>query len=355
MKKTLISALGLGALIGLFFITSVNAADSGSTPPADSDHKAPIIQFETNFYDFGKLIAPGKVSGVFKFKNVGTGLLELAQPEMSCGCTDAKAVPENVAPGQNGEITYTINLDHAMGQVQKRITVHCNDDKTPEVDLTVQLDYTPLYELSPMALKLELPADKGRATGSFNVVRNGNGQPLELKRLVTSQKWVEATLDSSTPQANSRQINITVHRPPNPPAMMIANVQLWADNQPDRPVQTLFLSCDIQGELSATPSQIYWVIPDFGNSISNYPADSLTRTIKLKPIENKPVTVKNVTTSIKGMKVQLMPDEAGKLFNLILKFDQLPQEFTSGEVTVETSLASLPKLRVPVTVSVAPK
>jgi Protein of unknown function (DUF1573) len=350
MKTTLIMVLGLGGLISAisFIPTTVEARDN-------SDEGTPIIQFETNFFDFGKLTVPGKVAGSFKFKNTGTSLLELAQPDTSCGCTVAKVDKDKLAPGESGEITYTISLDHEMGQVQKQIMVHSNDPKNPETDLTVQLDYTPLYQLSPMVLRLQLPANGDEAKGSFTIVRN-DGQPLALKQLVTSQKWVSAVLDpSATPDGSSAQIDVTVHRPTDPSGTMIANVQLWASNMVDRPVQTLFLSCQMQGELSATPSRIYWVIPNFGDSITNYPVQSLTRTIDLKAIEDKPIKIESVTSSIKGMSAEVDPTDAGKLFKLTLKFAELPKQFTSGNVTIATSSPSLPKLNVPVIVSVAPK
>ncbi len=347
MKTALSVVLGLG-LGALSFASTVDAQDGYS-------NGTPVIQFETNFCDLGKLTAPGKVSGVFKFKNTGTALLEIAQPDTSCGCTVAEVSPNKLAPGRSGEIIYTVNLDHVMGRVQKQIMVHSNDPKTPEVDLTVQLDYTPLYELSPMVLRIVLPANKDEAHATFTIVRN-DGQPLALEKLVPSQKWLSAALDPSvSPQAGSAQVDVAVHRPPHPPMTMIANVQLWAGNQADRPIQTMFLSCDVQGELSATPSQIYWVIPNFGVSITNYPAQSLTRTVELKSILDKPVTIQTVRSSIRGMSASVTPSEAGKLFTLMLKFAELPQQFTSGDVTIDTSSPLLPELRVPVIVSVAPK
>lgn len=348
MKAALSVVLGLGIGVGAFCVAYTVGAQDGYKDGT------PIVQFETNFCDLGKLTAPGKVAGAFKFKNTGTALLELAQPDTSCGCTVAKVSPDKLAPGQSGEITYTISLDHAMGQVQKQIMVHSNDPKTPEVDLTVQLDYTPLYELTPMVLRMALPGDKDEARAAFTVVRN-DGQPLGITKLVTSQKWVSAALDpSAAPNASSAQVNVTVRRPPHPQSRLVANVQLWAGNI-DRPVQTMFLSCDIQGELTADPAQIYWVIPNFGDSITNYPADSLTRTVELKSNFDQPVRIEQVRSSIKGMNAQVTPSDAGKLFTLILKFAELPQQFTSGDVTIDTSSAFLPELKVPVVVSVAPK
>lgn len=346
MKTT--SIAGLIVLLGAFCFTSTVRAD-------DSSQGTPIIQFQTNFYDFGKLIAPGKVSGVFKFKNAGNGVLELAQPEVSCGCTDAKAVPERLAPGQSGEITYSINLDHMMGLVQKHITVHSNDPKTPDIDLTIQLNYIPLYELDPMVMQTLIPANEDAVHRSFKIVRN-DGRPLEIKKLVASQKWVAAALDpSTTPGASSATIDVTVHRPEQPRSLMLANVQVWATNQPDRPVQTLYLSCQVQGQLKATPAQIYWVIPDFGTSISNYPAQSLTRTVKLDSILGNPVKIQHVSSSVKGMSVRAVSTDGGKSFNLVLKFAELPKQFLSGNVTVATLAQGLPALTVPVIVSVPPR
>jgi hypothetical protein len=254
-----------GLAVALGAASTIQAIGQGATAsPGNSGHETPIIQFETNFFDFGKLNVPGAVSGVFKFKNDGNGVLVVGPPKPSCGCTDARVTPSKVVPGGGGEISYT-------------------------------------------------------------------------------------------PEASSAQINVTVHRPPSPLALMMANVQLWATNLPDRPVQTLFLSCAVQGELSATPPQLYWVIPNFGDSLTNYPASCLSRTVKLESILKKPVDIENVTTSIQGLEARVSPREAGKGFDLTLKFSKLPEEFTSGNVTIATASPSLPKLNVPVTVSVAPR
>ena len=47
----------------------------------------PKIQFGQTVYDFGKTSQVASVSGVFKFKNVGDGILKIEPPKPSCGCT----------------------------------------------------------------------------------------------------------------------------------------------------------------------------------------------------------------------------------------------------------------------------
>jgi hypothetical protein len=127
---------------------------------------------------------------------------------------------------------------------------------------------------------------------------------------------------------------------------------MWTSNQPAQPMQTLLVMGEVQGELAAVPPRLYWVIPDFGKAKADYPEEALTRKVELKSLLGHEVQLKNPASTIKGMSVQIVPKEAGKAFDLVLKFDELPQEFANGKVTVETSLASLPKLEIPMTISV---
>src|SRR5205807_2548522 len=129
-------------------------------------------------------------------------------------------------------------------------------------------------------------------------------------------------------------------------------IQMWDSNEPAHPVRSIDVAGEIQGELAADPPRFYWVIPDFGKNKSDYPAQSLTRKIELKSVLGHEVELKNAASNIKGLSVQVVPKEPRKTFDLVLTFDELPQAFTNGKVTVETSLASLPRLEVPVTIAV---
>ena len=49
--------------------------------------QTPKIEFEQTVYDFGNISQIEAVTGTFKFKNVGEGVLKLQQPTSSCGST----------------------------------------------------------------------------------------------------------------------------------------------------------------------------------------------------------------------------------------------------------------------------
>jgi hypothetical protein len=349
MKRTL--SFAATGILGVFWIIpALQAAEQN----VSVGQVGPRIQFETNFFDFGRITAAETISGVFKFKNIGDGILKIGKPEASCDCTEARLTSDTLAPGESGELNYTIKLERALN-AQRHIMVPSNDPKTPMAQVTMQMDYTPLYELNPLTLRIGVPARREMMPSRFTVTRI-DGKPLDINRLTTSQDWISAVFDSSfKPQDNEAKINVVVHRPAGPPLPINATILMWNTNQPGRPVRTMILTGEVQGELVADPSRFDWVLADFGTDISKYPAESLIRKISLRSVLGQEIELKNPSTNIKGMSLQIVPKEPGKMFDLVLKFDELPQEFIKGKVTVETSLASLPKLEVPVTISVAPR
>jgi hypothetical protein len=351
MNKLFLAAIC--ALAGV--ISALHAAEPENTFTSLKETTgtgSPKIQFETNFLELGKITAVDTVSGVFKFKNVGSALLKVSPPMPGCDCTESKVKPDILKPGETGEITYTIKFEKPMHDERKYIRVRSNDPQNPNIELTMLMDYTPLYEHSPFVLTMMLPAGKEEVKGHFTVTRT-DGKPLQIDRFTTSQDSISAAFDAaSDPKENSAQVNVTLHRPPGPPSLINGSIQMWNNQRPDRPLQTLSVAGEVQGELIAIPPRFYWVIPDLGKSKTNYPAATLTKTVELKSLLGHSVEIKRATSDIKGMVVKIIPQETGKKFQMILTFDEVPETFSNGKVILETSLASIPRLEVPVTISV---
>src|SRR5438046_10747690 len=70
----------------------------------------PKIEFDQTVFDFGKTSQVRSVTGTFKYKNTGDGTLKLEKPAPSCGCTVAALEPDTQQPGQEGKLTFTLNL-----------------------------------------------------------------------------------------------------------------------------------------------------------------------------------------------------------------------------------------------------
>jgi hypothetical protein len=361
MKKLLcgcIALITLGVTNGFVF-----AAETAATTVVP----APKIKFETNFFDFGKMTSAEKLSGSFKFKNIGNAVLKLDSPQASCDCTEAKIKPDTLAPGESGEVTYSIKIDHAVSG-QRYIKVHSNDPENPDLELTIQLDYTPLFETTPPHLDVLLRPGKDEVQTSF-IVNRMDEKALGIDRLATSQEWITAEFDATydppggasvfgdakgkAPESSARVL-VTIHRPKNPPTFFKEKVELWNGQQSDHAAKVVQINGRIQGEITADPPQLEWVLADFGPDITKYSEEALSRHITIISALGKPVDFKKVSTDVKGMSVKVVPTIPNRHFDLIVKFDQLPHNLVEGKVTLETSLESTPKIEVPLHISAAP-
>lgn len=356
MKKQLCRTIVLMTL-ALTSAPLCKAADAAA--PA-----APKIQFETNHFNFGKITSAEKLLGSFKFKNVGNAELKLDSPQASCDCTEAKITPDTLAPGQSGEVTYSIKMDHAVSG-QRYIKIHSNDPENPDLELTIDLDYTPLFETTPPQLNIVLPAGKSEVQTSF-IVNRMDGKALGIDPITTSEDWIKAEFDPAyDPSAGSPfdtkvqhaestgRIIVTVKRPSNIPSFFKAKIELWNGQQSDHAAKVVEVNGQIQGELVANPARLEWAFADLGDDITKYPDTALSRHVSLVSALGKPVEFKKISTDVPGLNATIVP-KGGRAYDLVLKFEKLPHNLIDGRVSLETSLASLPKLDVPLHIMAVP-
>jgi hypothetical protein len=97
-----------------------------NTASGDESDKMPVIEFEKDLHDFGKVIQGEKVSIGFKFKNTGKADLLIAQVNTSCGCTVPTFPKTPIKPGGEGTITVMYDSEGRKGVQNKTITVVTN-------------------------------------------------------------------------------------------------------------------------------------------------------------------------------------------------------------------------------------
>lgn len=91
----------------------------------DKDH-LPIMKFEKDTHNFGKLTEGEIVTYSFKFTNEGKGPLVIANASASCGCTVPKYSEKPVPARGTGFIEVTFNSANKQGQMEKSVTVVAN-------------------------------------------------------------------------------------------------------------------------------------------------------------------------------------------------------------------------------------
>jgi len=202
----------------------------------------PRIQFDQTIYDFGKTSVVTSVSGSFKFQNTGDGVLKLEPPKPSCGCTVAEVKPDTLPPGATGELPFSLNLGYYRGNLQKHITVKSNDPKTPEVSLSIKVDYTPLYELTPMTLSPNLAFGMDE-TNLFTTLARTDGKPLQITKLEASEPWIIATLVPGVSKDDTTaRIQISIKRDGPPAASMNLSMFIPPDSPMLRPPASIFMA-----------------------------------------------------------------------------------------------------------------
>src|SRR6185436_1226515 len=284
---------------------------------------APKIQFEQTVYDFGTTSGVATVSGVFKFKNTGDSILKVEPPKPSCGCTIAELKTDTLKPGETGELPFTLNLGLVKAQFEKHIAVKANDPQTPEVTLSIKADYTPLYDINPMTVTANIAFGTNDAA-QFTTLTRTDGKPLGKVSFVTSKPWITAKVEPGTkPEESTARIRVAVQRE-GAPRRFSEFVQVYTAGQSNTPVSSIFVFGQIMGEVALNPEALYWSISDALKTTSGRAEAQVLRRVTIRSAEGKAIEVKNPQSTINGLKVELVPKEAGKVYELIARLEEVP-------------------------------
>ncbi|MDB6066278.1 MAG: hypothetical protein JWR26_2486 [Pedosphaera sp.] len=314
---------------------------------------APKLQFNQTLYDFGKTSQVETVSGVFKFKNVGDDILKLEPPKPSCGCTVASLTSDTLKPGESGELAFTLNLGRARATMEKHISVKSNDPLTPEATLSITVDYTPLYDITPMTLAPNLAFGVDEIDQYANVTRT-DGKPLHILKLDPSKPWITAKMEAGTKgDASTARIHIIIQRD-GPPRRYNEYVHVYVDDQTNIniPTSTIYLYGQVMGEVSVSPESLYWSVTDAAQPPGERPEALVVRRLTVRSADGKIFEMKNAQSTIPGIHVEVISKESGKAYELVAKLNDMPTKTVSGTVSFETSVAAQPRMEIPVIVNV---
>jgi hypothetical protein len=92
----------------------------------DNTVQVPVMTFDQDMHDFGRLSAGENISYSFHFRNTGSADLIISGCSATCGCTVASYPKERIAPGGDGYITVSFNSTGKSGQQFQEVTVMSN-------------------------------------------------------------------------------------------------------------------------------------------------------------------------------------------------------------------------------------
>ncbi len=99
-----------------------DTSKTAKVAPAD----APVIVFERDIYDFGKIEQGEKVQHDFKLKNTGKTPLIVTNATATCGCTVPQKPGQPILPGKEGIVSVVFNSEGKMGMQDKVVTITSN-------------------------------------------------------------------------------------------------------------------------------------------------------------------------------------------------------------------------------------
>jgi hypothetical protein len=122
MKALFISLIAAAMLLSACG-HSGNGAGGATTASANG---APVMKFEKETHDFGKIRIGDKITYDFKFTNTGASPLIITDGYASCGCTKPEWPKTPIKPGEQGIIHVTFNSAGKHGLQDKLITITAN-------------------------------------------------------------------------------------------------------------------------------------------------------------------------------------------------------------------------------------
>ena len=126
MKKLFLGILAVSMLVACNNSNSANSnlAANGTTTAANGD--APVMKFDKETHDFGKIMVGDLVTYDFKFTNTGKSPLIIKDAVASCGCTKPEWPKTPIKPGESAAVKVTFNSKGKMGLQDKQITITAN-------------------------------------------------------------------------------------------------------------------------------------------------------------------------------------------------------------------------------------
>jgi hypothetical protein len=114
---------------------NVPATADGNVPKGTE----PVMTFDKEMHDFGKITQGERVKYSFKFKNTGKSELIISDARGSCGCTVPEIPKKPIAPGEESVIGVEFNSEGKHGMNEKTVTIISNANPHTKV-ITIKVE-----------------------------------------------------------------------------------------------------------------------------------------------------------------------------------------------------------------------
>jgi Protein of unknown function (DUF1573) len=164
-------------------------------PPLVGAGTGPVITFDNENHDYGRVMYGQKVTHEFTVTNTGDETLIIKKVESTCGCTQAVKGASEVPPHEKTRIVTSFDTTgFSAGKKLKKVHVYSNDPKRPMATLTFTADVVRELSIDPRSLARKIPESVETVSLPLKIT-NGSDKAVTIKGVKAQAGSVQSSLD----------------------------------------------------------------------------------------------------------------------------------------------------------------
>lgn len=308
----------------------------------------PKITFDRLVYDFGKTALVETVTGTFTYQNTGDAELKVEQPKPSCGCTVAKLSATTLAPGEKGELVFSLSVGAGSQKMKKEIIVPSNDPTNSHVSLGVRVETKSPFVAEPGGIDFGDVLLKSTTNASV-VIRRSDGRKLTVTKLETTGNGLTAKFEPVDDHAVRVTVTLTAS---GMPRLLSEQVKLTTSDSIGV-AHVVFANAWLSGPVKLEPAALSWGMPNPADPKFEDADVILSRQVTITAVSpGQKLVLSQPTSTLPGLKVTLEEVEKGRQYLLDAEFPKRLTGSVQGTITVDSNLPEMPKINIPIEVNV---
>ncbi len=302
----------------------------------------PQIKFENELHDFGDIDKGQTVSTVFKFKNTGSGPLEIKNVATSCGCTSAKMEKTTFNPGESGEIPVTFDSGRFSGPITKRVTVTTNDPDSPKTVVTIKGTVKVDIMSKPVSLFFA-NAKSGQQSTQEIEVSTAKLDKLEISNLSIQPDFLSANIQPVDDKTAKIVVTADGAKFPQGKSRLAGSLSYDTNSETQKTIRTQ-ITINVQRPIRVSPNSVYFFASKLGKKRESY--------LRLISTENKDFKIENWKSDIDFVDVKVTEDDNKTKSLVVTLNEKAPEGKFQGTISVSTSVAEMKEIVIPIRGSV---
>ncbi len=319
--------------------TATDAANATGEPAVEGG--TPKLVVPEPVFDFGSMQDTETLNHKFLLRNEGTGILKITNVRPSCGCTTTELEKNELAPGEEVNISAAVNLSGRQGKQVKAITVTTNDPNNQSVQLRMEGMVTASINVEPDRVNFGEILDDESRENIVNITSTVDDLTFTVQSAeVAEMDFIDYEIKEVTP-GKAYQV-IVKAKGPMPVGQHNGRMIIRTDAK-IRPVIFLNISAQVIGPLQIMPPVIHI-------RHSDTPGEVTSQQLRISPGRVKEFELTEVVCPVEGMQGTLTPQGENVY---LLRLDNIPSSdiLQDKSVILKTNLDAYKEVPIPFNVA----